>query len=127
MTAKIDQLCRDACSQGRPQSKDWVLSLSQFRQSLHSQAANRAWTEGARNPARRVDQCACVREAGLHHQERGEAALSSMDDDYAFGEMDEAGKANIADFAARSTPRCSFEFMPVEGRDYFMRKTDAGP
>jgi hypothetical protein len=24
-------------------------------------------------------------------------------------------------------PRCSFEFMPVEGRVYFMRKADAGP
>jgi len=53
--------------------------------------------------------------------------FSSMDDDYAFGEMDEAGKGNIADFAAHVTPRCSFEFMPVEGRVYFMRKADAGP
>jgi hypothetical protein len=24
------------------------------------------------------------------------------------------------------TPRCSFEFMPVEGRVYFIRKADAG-
>ena len=32
--------------------------------------------------------------------------------------MDEAGKGDIADFAARVTPRCSFEFMPVEGRVY---------
>jgi hypothetical protein len=53
--------------------------------------------------------------------------FSSMDDEYAFGEMDEAGKGNIADFAAHVTPRCSFEFMPVEGRVYFMRKADAGP
>jgi hypothetical protein len=53
--------------------------------------------------------------------------FSSMGDDYAFGEMDEAGKGNIADFAAHVTPRCSFEFMPVEGRVYFMRKVDAGP
>ncbi len=45
----------------------------------------------------------------------------------AFGEMDEAGKSNIADFAAHVTPRCSFEFMPVEGRVYFMRNTDGGP
>ncbi len=35
----------------------------------------------------------------------------------AFGEMDEAGKSNIADFA----------FMPVEGRVYFMRNIDGGP
>jgi hypothetical protein len=52
--------------------------------------------------------------------------FSSMDDDYAFGEMDEAGKGNIADFAAHVTPGCSFEFMPVEGRVYFMRKADPG-
>jgi hypothetical protein len=42
-------------------------------------------------------------------------------------EMDEVGKGNIADLAAHVTPRCSFEFMPVEGRVYFMRKADAGP
>jgi hypothetical protein len=53
--------------------------------------------------------------------------FSSMDDDYAFGEIDETGKSNIADFAAHVTPRCSFEFMPVEGRVYFIRKADGGP
>ena len=52
--------------------------------------------------------------------------FSPVDDDYAFGEMDEVGKSNIADFAAHVTPRCSFEFMPVEGRVYFLRKADAG-
>jgi hypothetical protein len=36
-------------------------------------------------------------------------------------------QGNIADFAAHVTPGCSFEFMPVEGRVYFMRKADAGP
>jgi hypothetical protein len=50
-----------------------------------------------------------------------------MDDEYAFGEMDDIGKSNIADFAAHVTPRCSFEFMPVEGRVYFIRKADGGP
>jgi hypothetical protein len=45
--------------------------------------------------------------------------FSQMADDYAFGEMDEVGKSNIADFAAHVTPGCSFEFMPVEGRVYF--------
>jgi hypothetical protein len=53
--------------------------------------------------------------------------FSPMEDEYAFGEMDEAGKTNIADFAAHVTPRCSFEFMPVEGRVYFMRNSDRGP
>jgi hypothetical protein len=53
--------------------------------------------------------------------------FSPMADDYAFGEMDEVGKSNIADFVAHVTPRCSFEFMPVEGRVYFIRKADGGP
>jgi hypothetical protein len=48
--------------------------------------------------------------------------FSPMDDDYAFGEMDEAGKGNIGDFAAHVAPRC--EFMPVEGRVYFIGKAD---
>ena len=52
--------------------------------------------------------------------------FSSMDDEYAFGEMDEVGKANIAGFAAHVTPHCSFEFMPVEGRVYFLRKANGG-
>jgi hypothetical protein len=52
--------------------------------------------------------------------------FSSMADEYAFGEMDEVGKSNIADFAAQVTPGCSFEFMPVEGRVYFIRKADGG-
>jgi hypothetical protein len=33
-------------------------------------------------------------------------------------------KSNIADFAAQVTPRCLFEFLPVEGRVYFIRKAD---
>jgi hypothetical protein len=50
--------------------------------------------------------------------------FSPMEDEYAFGEMDEVGKSNIADFAAHVTPRCSFAFMPVEGRVFFSRKAD---
>ena len=41
-------------------------------------------------------------------------------DAYAFGELDEIGKANLAAFASASGVQ--FEFMPVEGRLYFMRK-----
>jgi hypothetical protein len=52
--------------------------------------------------------------------------FSPMADDYAFGEMDEIGKSNFADFAAHVTPRCSFEFMPVEGQVYFIRNADGG-
>jgi hypothetical protein len=50
--------------------------------------------------------------------------FSPMEDEYAFGEMDQVGKSNIADFAAHVTPLCSFAFMPVEGRVYFSRKAD---
>jgi hypothetical protein len=39
---------------------------------------------------------------------------------YAFGELDEIGKANPAAFASASEVK--FEFMPVEGRLYFMRE-----
>jgi hypothetical protein len=41
--------------------------------------------------------------------------------------MDEVGKINIADYAAQVTPRRLFEFMPVEGRVYFIRKASDGP
>jgi hypothetical protein len=44
-----------------------------------------------------------------------------MDDQYAFGELDDQGKANLTAFAARSEHRASFDFMPVEGRIYFTR------
>ena len=64
---------------------------------------------------------------GLPAGERGwitlaEAAhlFSTVDQQYAFGEMDEAGKARLQDFAARC--RCSPQFMPVEGRVYFTRE-----
>jgi hypothetical protein len=50
--------------------------------------------------------------------------FSPMGDEYAFGEMDEIGKCNLAIFASEMTPRCLFEFMPVEGRVYFIRKQD---
>jgi hypothetical protein len=51
--------------------------------------------------------------------------FSAMDQDYAFGEMDEAGRSNIASFAAQAEHRSSFSFMPVEGRVYFTRKWPA--
>jgi hypothetical protein len=50
------------------------------------------------------------------------ATLSSPERDvYAFGELDEVGKANLAAFASASGG-VQFEFMPVEGRLYFLRK-----
>jgi hypothetical protein len=48
--------------------------------------------------------------------------FSPASDAYAFGEIDEIGKANLAAFAA-DHGGLQFEFMPIEGRLYFMRKT----
>jgi hypothetical protein len=47
--------------------------------------------------------------------------FSPVSDAYAFGEIDEIGKANLAAFAA-DHGALQFEFMPIEGRLYFMRK-----
>jgi hypothetical protein len=49
----------------------------------------------------------------------GEASslFSPQEDQYAFGEMDEVGKQNLAGFASGVGDRCLFEFMPVERRD----------
>jgi hypothetical protein len=49
-----------------------------------------------------------------------EAAVlfSPKADEYAFGELDEEGKSNLASFAAQASMR--FAFMPVEGRLYFI-------
>jgi hypothetical protein len=48
--------------------------------------------------------------------------FSRMDDQEAFGEMDEEGRRTLAAFAAESEHSCSFDFMPTEGRVYFTRK-----
>ena len=48
--------------------------------------------------------------------------FSPMDDQYAFGEMDETGRARLAAFAAQGEHRSSFDLMPIEGRVYFARK-----
>jgi hypothetical protein len=47
--------------------------------------------------------------------------FSTKDEQYAFGEMDDKGKASLAAFADRSEHRATFDFMPVEGRLYFTR------
>jgi hypothetical protein len=49
------------------------------------------------------------------------ALFSPASDAYAFGEIDEIGKANLAAFAA-DHGGLQFEFMPIEGRLYFMRE-----
>jgi hypothetical protein len=48
--------------------------------------------------------------------------FSRMEDQYAFGEMDDVGKSNLGAFAAQSGHRSSVDIMPVEGRVYFTRK-----
>jgi hypothetical protein len=47
--------------------------------------------------------------------------FSLMDDQYAFGDMDDRGKANLAAFAAQTEHPSRFDIMPVEGRVYFTR------
>jgi hypothetical protein len=50
------------------------------------------------------------------------ALFSTADAQYAFGETDDAGNANLASFAAAGDRPYAFEFMPAEGRVYFARK-----
>ena len=45
--------------------------------------------------------------------------FSAAEPQYAFGEMDDAGKLRLEQFSAEH--RCSPQFMPVEGRVYFTR------
>jgi hypothetical protein len=45
--------------------------------------------------------------------------FSAKEAAYAFGEMDDDGNRDLASFAA-TTPRHRFDFMPVEGRLYFV-------
>ena len=59
------------------------------------------------------------REQGWIALSAGQRLFSSMQPDYAFGEMDEEGRANISAFADRAG--ASFSIMPVEGRIYFTR------
>jgi hypothetical protein len=47
--------------------------------------------------------------------------FSTKDAQYAFGEMDDEGKRNIETFAARH--QSVIDFMPIEGRVYFVRST----
>jgi hypothetical protein len=45
--------------------------------------------------------------------------FSNQDPQYAFGELDEPGKARLEQFASQY--RCTPDFMPAEGRLYFTR------
>ena len=54
--------------------------------------------------------------------EEARSLFSTMEDQYAFGEMDERAKIALTSFAAKPECRSDFQFMPVEGRLYFTRK-----
>jgi hypothetical protein len=47
--------------------------------------------------------------------------FSPLRDEYAFGDSDELGKAEIARFAAQREHHSDFDFMPAEDRVYFTR------
>jgi hypothetical protein len=61
-------------------------------------------------------------EPGWITSKEAKSLFSPMDDQYAFGEMDEVGKQNLESFASGVGEGCLFEFMPVEDRVYFIRK-----
>jgi hypothetical protein len=65
-------------------------------------------------------------EPGWITSKEAKSLFSPMGDQYAFGEMDEVGKQNLASFASGIGDGCLFEIMPVEERVYFVRKT-SGP
>jgi hypothetical protein len=65
-------------------------------------------------------------EPGWITSKEAKSLFSPMGDQYAFGEMDEVGKQNLANFASGMGDGCLFEFMPVEDRVYFIRKA-SGP
>src|SRR5438132_1147103 len=48
--------------------------------------------------------------------------FSVMDEQYAFGETDDEGKARLAAFVAAPGHKARVDFMPVESRIYFTRE-----
>jgi hypothetical protein len=64
-----------------------------------------------------------LRERGWISFAEARALFSTADAQYAFGETDDAGNANLASFAAAGGRPYEFQFMPAEGRVYFARKT----
>jgi hypothetical protein len=58
-------------------------------------------------------------ERGWITQAEAARLFSEQEPQYAFGELDEAGKARLEQFASRYG--CTPSFMPTEGRVYFTR------
>jgi hypothetical protein len=54
--------------------------------------------------------------------DEGRALFSAIDNQYAFGELDEPGKLNLGAFAADH--RVELDFRPIEGRIYFTRRAN---
>jgi hypothetical protein len=51
------------------------------------------------------------------------ALFSTAAPEYAFGDTDDAGKADLATFAVAGDRAYDYQLMPLEGRVYFARKT----
>jgi hypothetical protein len=49
--------------------------------------------------------------------------FSTQEREYAFGEIDDAGRARLENFVETPTHRSGVQFMPTEGRVYFTRRT----
>ena len=62
------------------------------------------------------------RETGWITLAEARRLFSHMDEQYAFGEMDEQGQSSLGKFAAQPDHRSSFQIMPIEGRIYFTRE-----
>jgi hypothetical protein len=58
-------------------------------------------------------------ERGWITQAEAAHLFSDQEPQYAFGELDDAGKARLEQFASQY--RCAPSFMPTEGRVYFTR------
>jgi hypothetical protein len=48
--------------------------------------------------------------------------FSRVDEEYAFGEMDDDGERRLEEFAAAPEHHSTIDFMPTEGRVYFTRR-----
>jgi hypothetical protein len=98
---------------------DWIKSLFSTPSSVPADAPKL----GAANEAELSTSLTRLHpgEGGWITFQEARLLFSPMDQDYAFGEMDDVGKSNLASFAARSEHRSSYSFMPMEERVYFTR------
>ena len=98
---------------------DWIKSVLSAQSSVPSDAPKLK----AANEAELSTSLMQLRtgESGWITFHEARLLFSSMDQDYAFGETDEAGNSKLASFAARSEHRSSYSFMPLESRVYFTR------